>query len=246
MIEDPQTETVQRWDAGRLRKAHRTDEGFLFADGFATRTGVLTYHLPDGSTRRELRHPDEVGHADSLASLGRKPVTLGHPPEMVSPENAEAHQVGTVGEEVTFNKADGFVRVTMALHRQDAIQAVDRGIRELSTGYRVTLVHEPGTFEGQAFDARQTQIRYNHLSIEGQGRAGPSVRLRLDGAGVEVQPVRETMSDRASVEIGGVRYDTDPGLAQAVTTALQAGRQDAAGQKARADQAETDLGTTKA
>ena len=56
--------------------AEKTAEGFLVARAPVTSIGVFSYRNPDGSERRELRLPEEVFNADSLASLRLKPLTL--------------------------------------------------------------------------------------------------------------------------------------------------------------------------
>lgn len=211
---------VRRYDflgADSLRPAHMTDEGFLFVDGIATRTGVFEYEESDGSVRRELRDASEVMTAESLASLGRKPVTLQHPPEHVSPTNAARYVAGSVGE--TIEQADGFVRVTLAIHRADAIRAIQAGTQQLSCGYSAEYIAEPGvTADGQRYDGRQINIRYNHLALVDVGRAGPQARIRLDARGNAVYDTDVTegrpMAGKASIEIRGVRFDEmDPALA---------------------------------
>jgi hypothetical protein len=83
--------TAMRFDRGELRgAATRTDEGYIRADAIVTRVGVLTYRNKDGTLRRELRHPDDVFSAESLASLKLIPVTNEHPPgRLVNADNAK-------------------------------------------------------------------------------------------------------------------------------------------------------------
>lgn len=135
--------TVQRYDRGELKSAVRTDEGYVLAEGFAARPGVLEYQQADGSIRRELVPEEELHRAESLETLARKPVTLEHPKAdsgeqvFVAPENVQAFGVGDVSEEVEVVRLGGFVKIRMAVRRADAIEAIDRGIRELSAGYTV-------------------------------------------------------------------------------------------------------------
>ena len=58
--------------------AETTPEGFLVARAAVTSVGVFTYR-EDGTTRRELRLPEEVFAQESLDSLKCKPLTLYHP-----------------------------------------------------------------------------------------------------------------------------------------------------------------------
>lgn len=172
----------RRFDSASLRTVVRTDEGYLLVEGFASRPGILEYTNPDGSTRRELVPEDELSRTDSLATLARKPVTLGHPEgEFVSPENVEKYQVGDVAESIEIEELNGFVKIRMAIRKKDAIDAVEKGTRELSVGYTVDLEKTPGEHPVYGrYDAIQRNRRYNHVAIVPAGRAGTAVGLRAD------------------------------------------------------------------
>src|SRR5690554_1452152 len=181
--------TVQRYDRGALKSAVRTEEGYMLAEGYAARPGILEYPQPDGSIRRELVAEEELHRADSLETLARKPVTLEHPEEsggervFVSPENVEKFGVGDVSEEVAVERLNGFVKIRMAVRRKDAIDAVDAGIGELSAGYTVDLDMTPGVHPVHGrYDAIQRNRKYNHVAIVRMGRAGAGVRMRADSA----------------------------------------------------------------
>ena len=148
---------------------------------FLTRAGVLEYKRADGSTVRELRHPDEVFRPDSLASLSAAPITDLHPKEMVSPKNVRTLRVGHVGEAV---RQDGHrVAATVTIEDEQVIAAVERGDRrEISCGYACEVDPTPGEWNGQHYDAMQRSIIYNHAALgpRNWGRAGSEVALRLD------------------------------------------------------------------
>jgi len=185
---------VHRYDQGTLRKPHRTEEGFLYFECVATRAGVFEYRRADGSIRREWRPREEVARADSLATLGRKPVTLTHPeeggvPVLVTPGNAKQFAAGAVGEEVeVIDRADDlteeegpYVRVTGSVYRSDAIDAIESGMRAVSCGYECDLEEKAGTTPtGERYDCIQRNITYNHLAIVPRGRAGDVAVLRAD------------------------------------------------------------------
>lgn len=240
---------VQRFDRGELTdiSAEMTEDGFLRARANITRTGVFPYQLADGTIRRELRHPDDVFDAESLKSFAMLPVTLGHPDETVRPDNARKYQVGALGESV---RRDGaHVTSPIAVHDAAAIAAIRSGeAAEISNGYRVTLVDEKGVFEGEAYDARQTNIRGNHCALVRRGRAGPTVRMpRLDaGDAIQVEgktqpatpaPTQETSplrKDRAmeTIVIDGVPFECPAQTVKAVTAHLEKVKAEA---KARED-----------
>lgn len=164
----------------------------MFVEGYATRAGIFEYVNEDGTTRRELRPPEEVGRQDSLATLGFKPVALLHPEEEgedgleavdVTPDNWERYAAGTVSPDVTYTEG-GYVKVSTVVGRKDAIDAIESGEAvELSCGYTADVIEEAGEHPiWGRYDAIQRDIQYNHLAIVPIGRAGSTVRLRTDAA----------------------------------------------------------------
>src|SRR5690606_1327700 len=146
-----------------------------------TRVGVFVYQLPAGNVRRELRLPEEVFNADSLASLKLAPVTDLHVEDMVTPENWRYLAVEHVAEYVT---QDGsHVLASLVVQDAEAIRKIDDGERrELSCGYHCTLEMTPGEYNGEPYDAIQRGIVYNHVALgpEGWARGGSTCALRLD------------------------------------------------------------------
>ena len=70
----------ERWDLGELSPAVKDEEtGYLTTTAHITKVGVFTYQDADGTSRRELRHPEEVFNVDALASFGLVPFTNDHP-----------------------------------------------------------------------------------------------------------------------------------------------------------------------
>src|SRR5690606_25874157 len=68
-----------------------------------------------------------------------------------------------------------------------AVERKDR--REVSCGYRCLVDETPGvTPEGERYDRVQRRIRYNHVAIVPEGRAGEAVALRMDAAGNTIPP----------------------------------------------------------
>lgn len=177
---------VQRFDYGQITSVERTPQGFLKLPGFATRIGVFPYKDANGQVRRELRHPDDVFDPESLATLRFAPVTLEHPPVMLTPENVNEYRVGTVTDRVEVNR--DLVDVDLIVQDAAAIDAVEnKGVRELSSGYLADLIPEQGIYNGAEYDYRQKNIKHNHLAIVKRGRGGPEVRLRLDSADAVIQ-----------------------------------------------------------
>jgi hypothetical protein len=171
----------------RLRPMRKTPEGFLIAEGFAARPGVLRYRNPDGSVRRELVTLETL--KQSFEPLKGKPVTLRHPHgKKVTPENARRTIVGTVNE-TRIDDASGMLVVEVTIYTDDAIKAVEAGSIELSPGYGVRLDSTQGVDpDFGEYDARQVFRVYNHLAICDIAHGGPGargwsgLRLRTDAA----------------------------------------------------------------
>lgn len=179
-----------RLDTGSLGTVERTPQGGIRVPAFLTRTGILLYRNDDGTPRRELRLPEDVFHADSLATLEDAPVTDLHPKRMVSGITFRGTAVGHVKGAP---KQDG-EKVAATLVVQDAatIAAIDSRARtQVSCGYNCDLDFTPGEFNGERYDAIQRNIRYNHVAIVPAGRAGKDVALRLDADGNETNETNE-------------------------------------------------------
>src|SRR5204863_2060742 len=93
----PDVGVPQRFDVGRLENVKKTPQGGLRSQAFVSKTGVFVYDGAKGVPIREYRPPEEVFHADSLATLPDAPITAGHP-GLVSPDNFQDHAVGHVRE----------------------------------------------------------------------------------------------------------------------------------------------------
>lgn len=172
---------VTRFDRGTIKgDAVVTDEGYIRANAVVTRTGIFLYQNPDGTVRKELRHPDDVWDANSINSMQMIPVTDGHPIEkLVTSENAHRLAIGYTGESI--KKDENHVMAKFVITHRDGVNSVQNyGRKELSLGYTVDLDETPGEYEGERYDARQTNIRYNHLAIVDKARAGTEARIALD------------------------------------------------------------------
>lgn len=244
---------VVRIDSSTMSKATRTPQGFLRAPFYATRTGVFSYLNADGSVRRELRHPEDVFDPESLASLANIPITDDHPNAknpnvmLIDSSNARDHLIGFTGHEV---KEEGiYVAGYGTIHDQAAIDRVEKGLQELSCGYLCDREYKPGEYNGEKYDVRQRNIRYNHLALVPRGRAGVNVRLRLDSAdAIQVDSNILEVKSMEKILINGVWHEVSKEVAdsiraeQAVAKQNEKATADAKAaldnEKARADRAE--------
>lgn len=170
-----------------------TDEGFLICRNVPiARTGTMEYlagelGLREGAERLVpvSRSEEEVFDTAAMASFEGKPVTDGHPPESVVPENFSAYARGhvqNVRREGAYLVAD--------LYINDALLASDirNGVkREVSCGYLCRYVPDGAGY-------RQEHIRGNHVAVVPRGRAGREVAIK-DQAAQEAEKGRKHMSE---------------------------------------------------
>jgi len=178
------SDAVDHYDGSALGRVQRTQLGGERIPARLSRTGVLVYRNPDGTKRRELRLPEEVFNADSLATLWSAPVIdIAHHTGMVTPETWRDVSLGHT-ENV---RVDGdFIAGELVVQDADALERIDARERtELSCGYTCRLDGPPGVWNGQPYDVIQRHIRYNHVALcpPNGGRAGSDVGLRLDQDG---------------------------------------------------------------
>lgn len=198
-----------------------TPEGFLKVMARATRTGVLKYKQMDGTIIRELRHPDEVFKAESMATLALKPLTNNHPSSLLDSETASMHMVGSTGETVKID-AGKYLEVMTVITDKKTIQDAENGKVEVSPGYTCELDFTPGTFDGEAYDAIQRNIRYNHLAVVKKGRSGPEVRLRLDADdAIQVDLNQNQERKKMKIKLDGKEFEVADDVVSAMETEMK-------------------------
>lgn len=154
----------------------RTPEGFLVCrDVPVARTGPQQYLARemqlDGDPEQLItvnRNPEDVFEATTLASLEGKPVTDGHPPENVGPENYSAYMKGTVRNV----RRDGeHIVADLIIYDPCLANEIETGAkREVSCGYTCNYVPDGAGY-------KQTHIRLNHVAVVPKGRAGHEVAI---------------------------------------------------------------------
>lgn len=154
-----------------------TLEGYLICRNVPiARTGQQEYlageMMLDGDPDRAVmvdRLPEDVFEAATLASFEGKPVTDGHPPENVGPENYTAYSKGHVQNV----RRDGdFIVADLYINDAGLASEIQNGVkREVSCGYLCN--YEPN---GSGY--KQTHIRGNHVAVVPRGRAGAAVAIK--------------------------------------------------------------------
>lgn len=157
--------------------------GWLDVSGTCAIAGVMDYH-----TGSELLPHETL--AATVGQLVGMPVTIEHPPDLLTPDTASQYARGSV----LSAKIEGD-RLVARLRVLDsgAIAAIQAGKRELSPGYRVELDSSAGEWKGKKYDAVQRGRWYNHLAIVDRARAGREARL-------------DSM-DTITIEINGQQYE---------------------------------------
>ena len=180
------------------------------------RTGVQTYRRADGTEVREYRSPDQVFSAESLATLGGIPITIGHP-GAVTPANYRRFAVGHVSDLPAQRKQDAgaeWVEAQLIVNDGETLARIDSAPADvtISMGYSADVIPQPGISpEGERYDAVQTNVRFNHLALwpEGGPRAGAGARLRLDSNGDAM--LNELRQDESApkrvVKVDGIDVD---------------------------------------
>jgi len=170
-----------------FNKPSRTElEGFLVVDVVIAEPGVLPYVYSDGEggevIQKELLD-HSIFNAAFIESCNGCPFVLEHPQD----ENGEFTDVTTENyselvKGTLFNpridKSNGRLIGTLKIFDPDVIDLIEsRELSEVSQGYTCQILNESGTFEGEAYDVRQTNLVMNHLALVNEGRAGDSVRV---------------------------------------------------------------------
>ena len=159
----------------------KTPEGFLLCLSVPiARTGIQEYgpdevpiECEDGQLIKVQRDASEVFRPETIASFEGKPITIGHPDEMVNSSNWKELAKGTMQNvrrgEGQYN--DSLI-ADILITDESAIKEVEAGLREVSCGYEADYV-QTGVGNG-----RQTNIIGNHLALVPEGRAGSSYAIK--------------------------------------------------------------------
>jgi hypothetical protein len=175
---------MQMLDAARLGDVVETPEGYIEAFARTARTGIQVYKgsevgKPDMGTVRILRDEAAVFDRETVRQFANLPITIGHPKGGVKAEDWKQKSKGhTTGD---IMRDGDYMRVGLKVMDADAVADVKSGKAELSWGYDTDLVWEAGIYDGEAYDAKMTNLRPNHLAIVDTARAGAKSRIGDEG-----------------------------------------------------------------
>jgi len=232
-----------------------TRDGYLVGDARVSRAGNVQQYLGSelgltGDDANKMfgvyRDPDVVFDEASMLSLAGRPVTRGHPKDMVTAENWKDLAKGQVGGVI---RRDGeHVVAPMAIMDHEAVKEVEAGARGLSAGYTVEVIRDEGTApDGTHYQFRQAgALRFNHVAyLPGNNPRAGNTRIG-DGAmqwGAAPIPTTDketvTMSDALrTVVVDGLSVQTTDQGAQAIDK-LQKAIADAAKKASETETAHT-------
>lgn len=203
-------------DTTKKDKFQITPQGFLLVDTFFTRAGIFDYLGDDGQTIREFRSPEEVFSESSMNSLKFAPITAQvHPGAKVDVGNVKTLQVGMIGENlkrVKNNQGDFLAGKAIFTDKNEIDRILARHKKgediQVSCGYSCLLTPEKGKIDEGEFDAKQSNIIYNHLATVDKGRAGRHVKLKLDQQGREGNmPDKTVQITRPATKLDGFTMD---------------------------------------
>lgn len=189
-----------------IKKAEYDTDGFLIADVICSRTGIFVYKNEDGELENRLRHPDDVFKTESIKTLSMLPITIEHPENLIiTAADAKSYTVGYSGETATI---DGeHIKTRIKIIDADAIEIIKKGKRELSVGYEHELIDEIGMYNGEPYTKRIINLRYNHIAIVDEGRAGEKARIEID----KKEPITKTKGESRmyKVSIDGIEHEVE-------------------------------------
>lgn len=217
-----------------------TPDGFKVYRGTAT-FGDVVLDYPDLSPpRSEFVPASEALSPEAVASLLNMPFSIEHPPDLLTPETAREHVVGTV----ILAEADLAARppallVEVMVYDAGAQEDIESGrMCELSPGYRCEEDVLLGSHGGKRYQVVQRRRRYNHLSGVASARSvtADGRRARLDEApdraaypprdmaDTETNPVTpKTRADALSPEDAEIMKTMSPEAQAVIAAALGGG-----------------------
>lgn len=220
-------------------KATVSSEGWIRDKPIITRSGIFEYRDIQGKVKKEYRPETEVFDNTSLSTLNGIPITDGH----IGIITAKNHK-GVIGAVISPGvKSDNDVVADIIIH--DTNKLGDR--RHLSLGYVCDLDETPGVTEsGEKYDAKQLNIKYNHLAVVKSGRAG-NAKLRLDSNSASSEMFEQENNPMDGPKLTTVKFDNiDYVASPEVANRLSKYETDLADLKSKHDTLEAERDTLKA
>jgi hypothetical protein len=156
------------------------DTGILRGRAILAKEGVYRYSDQSGAVWFEYVPRSTLADPAWIDSLKLAPVTLNHPTEMVTADNARYLAVGAIGDGVVM--LGDRLASPIAVYAREAVDAAQSSHKEISLGYYADVEMRSGEWQGQKYDRVQVNRRANHVALVEHGRHGHDVRLVNDAA----------------------------------------------------------------
>lgn len=182
-----------RYDTALISKISKDpNTGFLHAKNVPiARVGVFPYRTVNDDVVMEAKLPTELLSDSTVESANNKPITDGHPSQLVTADNSRELMKGFTAENA---HVDGdMVKVDMTITDANLIKEIGDGKEELSIGFKTEVVPVQGEYQGVHYDSVQKNIQINHVAVVDKGRAGHSVRITGDSAEMVLEDKGESM-----------------------------------------------------
>ncbi|KAB8139274.1 DUF2213 domain-containing protein [Gracilibacillus oryzae] len=206
---------IQRYDKAMVLDSYRDDAGYLTVTASITKPGVYPYQRADGSVQYELKHPDDIFSDRVIKGIRAKPITDGHPSEKVNVGNMSRYGKGMSH---TDSRVEGnAVVVTITVYDQQLIDQIESGDKkEISLGFETELIADEGTYNGQAYTYRQTDINPNHIAVVERGRVGPEASIRNDSDAwqIDTQKNEGGQKKMPTIKLDGKEFEVDSAIKQ--------------------------------
>lgn len=187
-----------------------TPEGYLICrNAVIGRTGVQLYRraqlpaaeaqdLGIGGNAEDLvevhREAEDVFDPAFIASLEGKPITDGHPPELLTIDTADKHRCGHMQNvrpgSTALDGGDMPLCADLMITSKGLKSKILSGLRQLSCGYTYHIA-----LDGDRI--LQVEMTGNHAAVLRNGRAGPGARI-YDGDDTETTPMKIIETLRAA------------------------------------------------
>lgn len=110
-------------------------------------------------------------------------------------------KIGAVSGEVKLEEP--YLIADIKIYDKDAIEEItNKGIVDLSPGYRAYYKQETGEYNGEKYDFKQENIKYNHLAVVENGRSGKEVRI-ADEHWAEIDSSASPQNNKGNFNVKG-------------------------------------------
>jgi hypothetical protein len=248
---------VQFTDTVALREVQTHKDGYKIVRGRIARTGLQGYlrrelgdaaPMGDPNDVLQIYRPDDEVFADeALNGWAHVPVTVDHPPELVTPDNVSKYAVGETTARARVNE-DGWLDLEWIVKAARGISAMDSTHLETSGGYQALIDFTPGvTPDGRKYDGVQRGINPNHLALVPNGRAfSDAAPVAKWGATPVILDKKEVQMDIKTVVVGDKAVQVAASDAHTIEQVMKDHKAELAAKDAEIAAAQETIGELKA